>query len=120
PTLVVACQRHGLPALSRNCSEHRRVRHSFPTRRSSDLDADTEGAGADGELIPVEVGVIPIGDVASIYVGQREGIFEEHGINLTLDRKSTRLNSSHVSLSYAVFCLKKKKRLERDASLGDY
>src|SRR5690242_21397943 len=28
---------------------------------------------------------------------------------LTLDRKSTRLNSSHMSISYAVFCLKKKK-----------
>src|SRR5207249_6968451 len=27
------------------------------------------------------------------------------------DRKSTRLNSSHVSISYAVFCLKKKNRL---------
>src|SRR5207249_4586728 len=27
---------------------------------------------------------------------------------LTIDRKSTRLNSSHVSISYAVFCLKKK------------
>src|SRR5438876_7732420 len=27
------------------------------------------------------------------------------------DRKSTRLNSSHPSISYAVFCLKKKKRL---------
>ncbi len=46
---------------------------------------DTESdAAADGDLIPVEVGVIPIGDVASIYVGQREGIFEEHGIDLTL------------------------------------
>src|SRR5690625_5853226 len=31
--------------------------------------------------------------------------------NLTLkDRKSTRLNSSHVAISYAVFCLKKKKQ----------
>src|SRR5437868_13241997 len=29
---------------------------------------------------------------------------------LTTDRKSTRLNSSHVSISYAVFCLKKKKK----------
>src|SRR5699024_7152131 len=29
-----------------------------------------------------------------------------------VDRKSTRLNSSHVSISYAVFCLKKKKRTE--------
>src|SRR5699024_11829891 len=29
------------------------------------------------------------------------------------DRKSTRLNSSHVSISYAVFCLKKKKTVKR-------
>src|SRR5437660_2368300 len=29
------------------------------------------------------------------------------------DRKSTRLNSSHVAISYAVFCLKKKKEAER-------
>src|SRR5256885_7150604 len=29
---------------------------------------------------------------------------------LTLDRKSTRLNSSHLVISYAVFCLKKKKK----------
>src|SRR5437870_12768224 len=28
----------------------------------------------------------------------------------TVDRKSTRLNSSHVAISYAVFCLKKKKK----------
>src|SRR5699024_562676 len=31
------------------------------------------------------------------------------GKSTTIDRKSTRLNSSHVSISYAVFCLKKKK-----------
>src|SRR3712207_4148991 len=31
------------------------------------------------------------------------------GILLALDRKSTRLNSSHANISYAVFCLKKKK-----------
>src|SRR5204863_6712558 len=31
------------------------------------------------------------------------------GLGLLLDRKSTRLNSSHVEISYAVFCLKKKK-----------
>src|SRR5690554_7695646 len=30
-----------------------------------------------------------------------------------LDRKSTRLNSSHVRISYAVFCLKKKRRTQR-------
>src|SRR5204862_6521990 len=32
---------------------------------------------------------------------------------VTLDRKSTRLNSSHVEISYAVFCLKKKKKNKR-------
>src|SRR5690348_17680576 len=32
------------------------------------------------------------------------------------DRKSTRLNSSHPSISYAVFCLKKKKNTERQAA----
>src|SRR5690242_21557193 len=31
------------------------------------------------------------------------------------DRKSTRLNSSHMSISYAVFCLKKKKRHKKHA-----
>src|SRR5699024_11895056 len=31
---------------------------------------------------------------------------------IKIDRKSTRLNSSHVSISYAVFCLKKKKKKE--------
>src|SRR5690242_21549291 len=30
----------------------------------------------------------------------------------TKDRKSTRLNSSHMSISYAVFCLKKKKKIK--------
>src|SRR2546426_7397457 len=30
------------------------------------------------------------------------------------DRKSTRLNSSHLVISYAVFCLKKKKKIYRD------
>src|SRR3712207_7537974 len=33
-----------------------------------------------------------------------------------LDRKSTRLNSSHANISYAVFCLKKKKKPRKSAS----
>src|SRR3712207_9591157 len=37
------------------------------------------------------------------------GLAEELGARL--DRKSTRLNSSHANISYAVFCLKKKKRI---------
>src|SRR5690606_41776908 len=35
-------------------------------------------------------------------------VFDEEGMR-KIDRKSTRLNSSHVKISYAVFCLKKKK-----------
>src|SRR5256885_2490075 len=34
------------------------------------------------------------------------------------DRKSTRLNSSHLVISYAVFCLKKKKNIEPDMCLA--
>src|SRR5438876_7258773 len=37
----------------------------------------------------------------------------DHPPSLVLDRKSTRLNSSHPSISYAVFCLKKKRRQSR-------
>src|SRR5438876_6068565 len=35
-------------------------------------------------------------------------------VDWVLDRKSTRLNSSHPSISYAVFCLKKKKKSRRE------
>src|SRR5690625_7086943 len=42
------------------------------------------------------------------------GILDDPGLRrawrIPTDRKSTRLNSSHVAISYAVFCLKKKKR----------
>src|SRR5690349_23613639 len=37
--------------------------------------------------------------------------------NFLKDRKSTRLNSSHVEISYAVFCLKKKKKKIKKKSL---
>src|SRR2546426_2503637 len=47
-----------------------------------------------------------------------------HGADAARDRKSTRLNSSHLVISYAVFCLKKKKpntavtENEEDAEIG--
>src|SRR5699024_11494755 len=41
--------------------------------------------------------------------GKARGSYREHPFPRGSDRKSTRLNSSHVSISYAVFCLKKKK-----------
>src|SRR5438876_6585566 len=43
---------------------------------------------------------------------------EDGNNNERTDRKSTRVNSSHPSISYAVFCLKKKKRYARYARLS--
>src|SRR3712207_6913982 len=46
-------------------------------------------------------------------LGKAEAFSREMGgrvLPLRLDRKSTRLNSSHANISYAVFCLKKKHR----------
>src|SRR5256885_6563594 len=43
------------------------------------------------------------------------GIF---GLGQRLDRKSTRLNSSHLVISYAVFCLKKKNKVNRQWHLS--
>src|SRR5689334_24631713 len=50
---------------------------------------------------------------ASVASTKEGGAIELHLDSLQgpLDRKSTRLNSSHSSISYAVFCLKKKKKL---------
>src|SRR3712207_8854983 len=48
-----------------------------------------------------------MGFEASASVGQPQEIFLR---KTELDRKSTRLNSSHANISYAVFCLKKKKK----------
>src|SRR5690625_6441533 len=41
-----------------------------------------------------------------------------HALAQEQDRKSTRLNSSHVAISYAVFCLKKKRRNETTSTHG--
>src|SRR5689334_23732404 len=42
------------------------------------------------------------------------GVGSHAGDGELLDRKSTRLNSSHSSISYAVFCLKKKKKKHKN------
>src|SRR5690625_6383365 len=62
--------------------------HSFPTRRSSDLRGDDARGGPRGR-------------------GRCRGRAHRE-LGRGRDRKSTRLNSSHVAISYAVFCLKKK------------
>src|SRR5258707_10328668 len=45
---------------------------------------------------------------------QQERLYASEGRTLSIDRKSTRLNSSHANISYAVFCLKKKKNKSED------
>src|SRR5690554_7294608 len=55
-------------------------------------------------------------DVGHRSIHGTTGIVDQHmHLNIVdrLDRKSTRLNSSHVRISYAVFCLKKKKKKKR-------
>src|SRR5437773_9162745 len=59
----------------------------------------SESGHQKAEEILARIGMLPQG--ASLY--------EPAYINLVQDRKSTRLNSSHITISYAVFCLKKKK-----------
>src|SRR3712207_7598784 len=64
-----------------------------------------------------------VGAIAAIYVGTHfEGLPRPAHVVLAMlasvaagaDRKSTRLNSSHANISYAVFCLKKKKKKQKD------
>src|SRR5690606_41449157 len=90
---------------------------SFPTRRSSDLGRLPE-AGTDGIAIAdgfAELRGIAVGDVVPfVFSGGRveltvTGLLDD-GVGAAstnggrVDRKSTRLNSSHVKISYAVFC----------------
>src|SRR5690625_5512979 len=87
-----------------------RVFHSCPTRRSSDLRRN--------RLFSVLrrpcLGMTPSQKTALPHKVSRM-----NGANAcprVVDRKSTRLNSSHVAISYAVFCLKKKKHTLRRKS----
>src|SRR3712207_7538705 len=50
-----------------------------------------------------------IGKVDDLFLDENDNP-EYIGVKMGLDRKSTRLNSSHANISYAVFCLKKKRR----------
>src|SRR5438874_4886516 len=68
-------------------------------------------AGKKLVLVPIlRAGLGMVEGIAQLIPSARVGhigIYREHD---TLDRKSTRLNSSHVEISYAVFCLKKKNK----------
>src|SRR5207302_9330489 len=55
-------------------------------------------------------GSILLDEFSEFFGGAEIGLMDDAGFTVdTRDRKSTRLNSSHVKISYAVFCLKKKK-----------
>src|SRR5690606_40389800 len=94
--------------------------HHFPTRRSADLIAETAdtitgilkldeaGNGVTFEAAP---GDVPSG--GDLVAGADAGALAPlwlllGGALLGGDRKSTRLNSSHVKISYGVFCLQQK------------
>src|SRR5947207_9925949 len=94
---------------------HRHL-HSFPTRRSSDLNPNGTSAQENQAIrslkgdsrAPDTVDVGPSFAIA----GASEGLYKPYKVatyKTNGDRKSTRLNSSHTVISYAVFCLKKNK-----------
>src|SRR5689334_24031050 len=97
-----------------------RAVHSFPTRRSSDLstvlgDNFSDYSNFRSRLLKLgflsDTGIKVsrgAGRPASLYRFDAEA-FAPYKDKPMVDRKSTRLNSSHSSISYAVFCLKKKK-----------
>src|SRR5438067_3698598 len=64
--------------------------------------AGTAGVGPDGQVVSADVVEQMRAAIATMKAALED-----------LDRKSTRLNSSHVSISYAVFCLKKKKKKKK-------
>src|SRR5699024_12800530 len=79
---------------------------SFPTRRSSDLRYDTGGLAGRRAMVVTSTAAYPGMCAPDGLVGALDVVLWP----IQKDRKSTRLNSSHVSISYAVFCLKKKKK----------
>src|SRR5207302_9639666 len=94
--------------------------HSFPTRRSSDLFWQQNQAayntilGFAPRLLLASFIAYLVGEftnsfvLAKLKIATRGRWLWTRTIGSTLiDRKSTRLNSSHVKISYAVFCLKK-------------
>src|SRR5206468_12087797 len=99
-------------------SRHHPHPHSFPTRRSSDLVPRLPQAPA-LRLQQAAVFLVKLCEAHRELDGDRRAprqilVFEKRGALLVAerDRKSTRLNSSHDQISYAVFCLKKKKKQE--------
>src|SRR5206468_12562802 len=102
-----------------SCYGHHRDLHSFPTRRSSDLTELSERAirryAQRGKpSVTFERQRRREGLMLVRTVTYRGFVLDRDVEPLpNPDRKSTRLNSSHDQISYAVFCLKKKKNKNR-------
>src|SRR3712207_6941721 len=62
------------------------------------------------ERAPDRLPQLVLGDRVQVRLGDEPGVVAVHDL-AHQDRKSTRLNSSHANISYAVFCLKKKKKI---------
>src|SRR3712207_7203379 len=60
--------------------------------------------------VPIEEVAGTVADLMAEGKVARWGLSEASPTTIRRDRKSTRLNSSHANISYAVFCLKKKKQ----------
>src|SRR5690606_40297859 len=67
------------------------------------------------DLLPAGGDAVCVAHLNRPNCGEREDLSLRH--QPVEDRKSTRLNSSHVKISYAVFCLKKKKTEIKNAKL---
>src|SRR5690606_41762196 len=94
------------------CYPHRLDLHSFPTRRSSDLvlsisSCTVTGSGAFSAFEQPASASTASG--SAYFMAGPLPIRPPRPIHP--DRKNTRLNSSHVKISYAVFCLKKNTSL---------
>src|SRR5947209_10539807 len=89
--------------------DHRYL-HSFPTRRSSDL-------APKPELYDLIADPNAGRNLAAPRARIVDGMQRELDEVAAGDRKSTRLNSSHANISYAVFCLKKKKNKVHDRTI---
>src|SRR5699024_12565002 len=102
PHIPVSSRRHRSLSRSLYSAPHHRALHSFPTRRSSDLAATCALGERDDVIVVASVSCIyGLGAPEEFF---RLGISLRPGDTLARDRKSTRLNSSHVSISHAVFC----------------
>src|SRR3712207_7615880 len=63
------------------------------------------------------VKVVMTGDLEMKSLQIDPGAVDPEDVEMLQDRKSTRLNSSHANISYAVFCLKKKRETSAPSSL---